>query len=81
MQSSYRFALYLQHNQPWGLAFDNAGNLFIAGGGNYIRKMAPDRTIAAAVGNGTFADLGDGGPAINTQLTPGGLALDNNGNL
>ena len=72
---------------PAGLAFDSAGNLYIADTGNFrIRKV--DMTtgvISTIVGNSSFpisGFSGDGGPATAAELNaPYGLAFDSNNNL
>jgi uncharacterized protein (TIGR03437 family) len=68
--------------QPWGVAVDSAGNLFIAEYvGRRIRKVSSNGTITTVAGGGT-ADLGDGGPASSAQLNrPGAVAVDGAGNL
>jgi uncharacterized protein (TIGR03437 family) len=68
--------------QPWGVAVDSAGNLFIAEYlGRRIRKVSPNGTITTVAGGGT-AGLGDGGPASSAQLNrPGAVAVDGAGNL
>jgi sugar lactone lactonase YvrE len=68
---------------PGGLAFDSAGNLFIADViNNRIRKVTPDGIIRTVVGNGTKGFSGDGGPATSAELSgAGGLAFDTSGNL
>ena len=67
--------------QPWGLTFDSVGNLYIAGGGNSIRKMAPDGSVTTVAGNGGYSS-GDGGSAVSAQFNfPQHLATDNAGNL
>ena len=57
-------------NNPTGLAFDSAGNLFIADTDNsVIREIAATTHVVTTVaGNGTFGDSGDGGPATNAAL-------------
>jgi RHS repeat-associated protein len=72
-----------QITNPWGLAVDAQGNLFISDQGNHrIRKVSPDGIINTLAGNGQFASNGDGGPAINASFRfPGGLAVDQRGNL
>jgi poly(3-hydroxybutyrate) depolymerase/DNA-binding beta-propeller fold protein YncE len=70
-------------NEPWGLACDLEGELFIADASNHrIRKVAPDGTIATVAGTGTAGFSGDGGPAIRAELNhPLGLAVDSEDNL
>jgi hypothetical protein len=70
-------------SNPWGLALDGAGNLYIADSyNNRVRKVAADGTIVTVAGNGTAGNSGDGGPAANAQLgIPKGVALDSAGNL
>ena len=68
---------------PWGLAFDAAGNLYIADTyNNRIRKITPDGVISTVAGTGVAGSLGDGGPATSAQLSgPGGVAVDAAGSL
>lgn len=68
---------------PRGLAFDAAGNLFIADSGNHaVRKIAVDGTITTVAGNGNRGFSGDGGSARRARLnTPTALAIDSKGNL
>ena len=71
-------------SSPTGLATDMFGNLFIADFNNFrIRKVAPDGRITTVAGNGSISvnREGDGGPAIDAQLLPVGVAVDRNGNL
>jgi DNA-binding CsgD family transcriptional regulator/sugar lactone lactonase YvrE len=45
-------------NLPTGLAFDNAGNVYIAdSGNNRVRKVSPNGTITTVAGDGTPAVL------------------------
>src|SRR2546426_489854 len=66
-----------------GVALDRAGNLVFADGDNYrIRKVSSSETIPTVAGKGSPGYSGDGGPAINAQLTlPGGVAVDGAGNI
>jgi len=58
--------------QGWGLAFDSAGNLYAADGGDQtIYKFAPDGTRTVFVGPDAFAP----------GESPVGLAFDSSGNL
>jgi sugar lactone lactonase YvrE len=70
------------HVQPWGIAVDNNGNIFIADYlGRRIRKVSSNGTITTVAGGGP-ADPGDGGPAASAQLNaPGAVAVDGAGNL
>jgi uncharacterized protein (TIGR03437 family) len=69
---------------PTGLAFDGAGNLYIADDGNLrIRKVSPDGIITTFAGSGqTLGYSGDGGPATQAQMGfPTALAADTDGNV
>jgi sugar lactone lactonase YvrE len=69
---------------PQGIAFDSAGNLFIADyGNNRIRKVdAATGVISTVAGTGTAGFAGDGGPPTAAQLNlPTALAFDANGML
>src|SRR5579884_528379 len=70
---------------PAGLAFDRAGNLYIADQqNNCIRRVAPDGIITTVVGDGTgdYGFRGDGGPAKQALLNyPSDVAFDAEGNL
>lgn len=68
---------------PEGLAFDSAGNLYIADTFNHrIRKVAPDGIITTVVGTGTPGFSGDGGPATQAQLNyPRSVYMDASGTL
>src|SRR5438093_1326765 len=69
----------------FGVAVDGGGNLFILDKYNYrIRKVSADGIIRTVAGNGSFSCSysGDGGPAINAQLSgPNSVAVDSAGNL
>ncbi len=68
---------------PFALAFDVAGNLYIADSANQrIRKVDSSGTITTVAGNGVRGFSGDGGPAIAASLAfPFGITVDNSGNL
>ncbi len=56
-------------DQPYGLAFDDAGNLYVADRGNFrVRRISPDGTIDAFAGTGFEGTSGDGGPADRAQF-------------
>jgi sugar lactone lactonase YvrE len=68
---------------PFGVAVDDAGNLYIADRNNQrIRRVDPAGVITTVAGNGTAGFSGDGGPAFIAALSfPSGVAVDNAGNL
>jgi Immunoglobulin domain/Regulator of chromosome condensation (RCC1) repeat/Immunoglobulin I-set domain/NHL repeat len=70
-------------NSPGHIAYDSAGNLFIADTANHrIRKVDVNGLITTVAGIGTNGYSGDGDPATNASLnTPGGIAFDSAGNL
>ena len=71
-------------NHPYSIAFDTAGNLFIADTvNNRIREVnAGTQVISTVAGDGTAGATGDAGQAIQAELNaPTGIALDPAGNL
>jgi uncharacterized protein (TIGR03437 family) len=72
-----------QISNPQGLAFDSAGNLYIADTtNNRIRMVAPDGIITTAAGSSSSGFAGDGGAATKARLnSPKGVAVDSAGNL
>jgi PKD repeat protein len=74
---------------PFGVAVDVTGNLFIADQANYrIRKVGITGIINTVAGNGSYAGTGtgdysgDGSAATNAELFfPDGVAVDAAGNL
>jgi trimeric autotransporter adhesin len=85
-------------NGPEGLALDSSNNIYIADTGNQVIRCivaasggcgstAAVGDIVTVAGDGTSCvphngKCGDGGPAINAQLTePSSVAIDANGNL
>ena len=68
---------------PWGVAVDGSGNLYIADVSNdRIRRVDVGGTIRTIAGNGSRGHSGDGGLAVQAQLAaPVGVALDSNGIL
>ncbi|HEY9857121.1 MAG TPA: hypothetical protein V6D05_15360 [Stenomitos sp.] len=68
-------------NLPHKLAFDKAGNLYVADYGNLrIRRIAPDRSVTTVAGNGILGYTD--GPAVSSRLNfPSGVAVDGAGNV
>lgn len=71
-----------------GIAVDAAGDIYFASDGNCVGRIS-NGIITTAAGNGEQGYGGDSGPAADAQLSwaspygqqPGGLAVDNAGNL
>jgi NHL repeat. len=56
-------------NNPSGLAFDQAGNLYFADADNHvIRMIDPNGIITTLVGNGKKGCIREGRPAVNVRL-------------
>jgi hypothetical protein len=70
-------------NQPYGVAVDVTGNLFIADHANeLIRKVGTNGIITTVAGNRLQGYSGDGGAATHAALNnPYGVAMDAAGNL
>jgi sugar lactone lactonase YvrE len=68
---------------PLRLAFDTAGNLYIAdSANNRIRKVTPAGIISTVAGNGTAGFAGDGGAATAARLrTPTDVAIKPDGTM
>jgi uncharacterized protein (TIGR03437 family) len=71
-----------QLSDPWGVAVDSAGNLYIADEyDNRVRRVSSG-VITTVAGNGTPGFSGDNGSATSAQLNdPQGVAVDSAGNL
>jgi uncharacterized protein (TIGR03437 family) len=68
--------------QPFGLAVDAAGSLYIAERGFHRIRKVTKGVITTIAGNGREGYEGDGGPAVNAKLDePWGVAMDSTGNL
>jgi len=65
---------------PFAVAVDTAGNLYIAELGR-IRRVDMSGIITTIAGNGTLGDTGDGGPAVNAQVSAGVIAVDTAGSI
>jgi sugar lactone lactonase YvrE len=69
-------------DDPFDVALDASGNLFVADSGNSrLRELSTNGIIATVAGNGTSAYSGDGGAAIHAGCTFAGVAVDASGNL
>lgn len=70
-------------NNPYGVAVDGIGNVYIADyGNNRIRKIDTFGIIRTIAGNGTASFTGDGGPATAATINaPRGIAVDGAGNV
>ena len=68
--------------EPFGLAVDSAGNVYIADWGNERVREVSNGVITTVAGNGTCCLLGDDGPATSAQIgSPEGIAVDSAGDL
>jgi uncharacterized protein (TIGR03437 family) len=69
--------------RPRAIAFDSAGNYYLADSGNgRIRKVNTKGIINTVAGNGTLGFAGDGSTATAANLNqPSGVALDSQGNI
>jgi NHL repeat len=71
-------------NNPYGIAIDASGNVFLANWGeNKVRKVNPSGIISTVAGiGGTPAYGGDGGPATAANLSyPHGIAVAADGSF
>jgi len=71
-----------QLNDPNGIAFDSAGNLYFSDSNNHrIRRIDARGIITTVAGTGAIGHGGDGGPATKATLSyPFGIGM-RNGNL
>jgi DNA-binding beta-propeller fold protein YncE len=75
-------AIRAQLDQPEGMVFDAAGNLYVAdSANNRIRKIDARGIITTIAGTGVAGYSGDGGPALAAKLQPDDLGFDPAGNL
>src|SRR6201993_4521796 len=70
-------------SEPFGVAVDAVGNLYIADTSNHrIRKVDTSGMITTVAGNGTEGFSGDGGAATSASLNfPTGVTVDRADNL
>ena len=72
-----------QLNDPWGIAVDSSGNIYVADSkNNVIRKINTAGIITTFAGTGENDYSGDGGSALKARLDqPMGVAADMCGNI
>jgi hypothetical protein len=69
-------------SNPWGLATDGAGNLYVADSGNCtIRKVTPGGVVTTLAGQAGFYGSADGTGAEACFNNPCGVATDGAGNV
>ncbi len=67
--------------EPWGIAIDATGNLYVADTKNYkIRKITPAGVVTTFAGDGT-SGVTDGTAAVAQFGFPTGVAVDATGNV
>jgi len=76
-------AIYAKLNGPRTMKVSSSGEVYIADGfSNRIRKIFTNGTITTVVGSGTGGYGGDGGLAVDAQLTyPSGVCISNKGEI
>jgi uncharacterized protein (TIGR03437 family) len=76
-------ALGASFNEPFALAVDGVGNVYIADRANSrIRMVSTDGRIHTVAGRGSPGNGGDGGLATDADLNqPQGVAVDTTGNI
>jgi hypothetical protein len=68
--------------KPVAIAFDGAGNLYVADGDNYrIREINTSGIIKTIAGNGAPGYIGENIPATDANVWPLSIAADNLGNV
>ena len=68
--------------QPWGIAVDSAGNLYVADQGNStIRKITPAGVVTTIAGAAGMFGSADGSGSAARFNAPDGIAVDSSGNL
>jgi sugar lactone lactonase YvrE len=74
-------AAQAQFREPYGVALDKSGNIYVADGYNFrIRKISTDGKVSTVAGNGDQG--GDNGPAKTASFNvPTGLAVANDGTI
>jgi sugar lactone lactonase YvrE len=69
-------------NDPFAVAADGAGNIYVSDSGNdAIRKISPEGIVVTLAGKATHAGSRDGNAETARFWNPEGLAVDGAGNL
>jgi sugar lactone lactonase YvrE len=70
-------------DNPSGVAFDQAGNMYITDQSNQrVRKVDKNGNITTVAGNGTVGYTGNGGAATDAELYgPYAICIDDSGNI
>ena len=69
-------------NYPSNMVVDSSGDIYIADTDNFVIREVTGGAIETVVGNNTLSYSGDGGLAVDAELSaPAGVALDASGNL
>ena len=75
-------AIQAMVGNPFGVAVDAVGNLYISDFSLRVRKVYPDGTINTIAGTSAAGYSGDGGPALSATLNrPSALAVNSNGTV
>ncbi len=75
-------AVSAQLHNPYGIALDSAGNLYISSSYDNVIREVSGGVITTVAGTGAAGYGGDNGPATAARLnTPCGLFVDSSGNL
>ncbi len=68
--------------EPWGLAVDNLGNVYVADTkNNKIRKITPNGTVSTFAGTGNLGITDSNNPLLASFGEPTDLVFDKKGNL